>query len=70
MRRLDWVLASVIGLFLLVAVVMQTGSMIEGAVRSARPDGGALAQTVAADIVRLPVARQFVARYHALMPAR
>jgi len=68
MRRLDWVLATVIGLFLLVAVVMQTESMIEGAFRAVRPDGGHLAEAVAADIVRLPAARQFVGRYRALLP--
>jgi hypothetical protein len=68
MRRLDWLLATVIGLFLVAAAAMQAESVLDAAFRAIQPGGGRLAQTVAADIVRLPVARQFVARYPELLP--
>ena len=68
MRRLDWLLATVIGLFLVVAAAVQAESVLAAAFHAILPGGDRLAQTVAADIVRLPVARQFVAHYPAVLP--
>jgi hypothetical protein len=68
MRRLDWILATVIGLFLVAAAAVETETLIGAAVHAARPAGRRLVETVAADIVRLPAARLFAARYHAMLP--
>jgi hypothetical protein len=70
MRRLDWLLATVIGLFLVVAAAVETETLVGAALHAVRPGGRRIVETVAADIVRLPAARLFAARYHAMLPQR
>jgi len=62
MRRLDWFLAAVIGLFLAIAVAVEANGWASAALDRPHKDGR-LAATVAADIARLPVAGPIAIRY-------
>jgi hypothetical protein len=62
MRRLDWFLAAVIGLFLAIAVAVEANGWASAAFDHPHKDGH-LAATVAADIARLPVAGPIAIRY-------
>jgi hypothetical protein len=63
MRRLDWFLAAVIGLFLAIAVAVEANGWASAALNGSAHKDGHLAATVAADIARLPVAGPIAIRY-------
>ncbi|HVN01798.1 MAG TPA: hypothetical protein VMT68_16470 [Caulobacteraceae bacterium] len=68
MRRLDWFLAAVIGVFLAIAIAVQAQGWVSQTFQERA--GRHLSEAVAADIARLPHGAPLNVRLPTILPAR